>query len=101
MNEQKLMSLLGLAQKAGKIVSGEFGVQGAIKSGKAKLLIIAIDASDSTQKEYQHLAKSRNIAMFCALSKEQLGGAIGKALRAVVAVTDEGFTKPIVTILKA
>lgn len=101
MNEQKLISLLGLAQKAGKVISGDFGVQSAIKSGKAKLLIVATDASDSTKKEYQYLATSKNITMYCALSKEQLGGAIGKALRAAVIITDEGFTKPIVAILKA
>lgn len=100
MNQQKLMSLLGLAQKAGKIVSGDFAVQGAIKSGKAKLLIIATDASESTKKEYQYQASSRNITIYCVLSKEQLGGAIGKALRAAVVITDEGFIKPITLILQ-
>jgi ribosomal protein L7Ae-like RNA K-turn-binding protein len=100
MNTQKLMSLLGLAQKAGKIVSGDFAVQGAIKSGKARLLILATDASESTKKEYKYQAESRNIAIYCALSKEQLGGAIGKALRAAVVITDEGFTKPIILTLE-
>ena len=100
MNQQKLMSLLGLAQKAGKIVSGDFAVQGAIKSGKARMLIIAADASESTKKEYQYLAASRNITIYCVLSKEQLGGAIGKALRAAVVITDEGFIKPITLILQ-
>lgn len=100
MNQQKLMSILGLAQKAGKVVSGDFAVQGAIKSGKAKLLIIAADASESTKKEYQYLAASRNIESYCFLSKEQLGGAIGKALRAAVVITDEGFTKPIILTLQ-
>lgn len=96
MNEQKLMSILGLAQKAGKLVSGDFAVQGAIRSGKAKLLIIAADASDSTKKEYRFQAESRDIAVYSILSKEQLGGAIGKALRAAVVITDAGFVKPIV-----
>lgn len=100
MNQQKLMSILGLAQKAGKIASGDFAVQGAIKSGKARLLIIATDASESTKKEYQYLAASRNIENYCVLSKEQLGGAIGKALRAAVVITDEGFIKPIVLSLQ-
>lgn len=100
MNEQKLISILGLAQKAGKIASGDFAVQGAMKSGKAKLLIMAVDVSASTQKEYYYQAESRNIAVYSALTKVQLGTAIGKALRAAVVITDEGFTKAIISILK-
>ncbi|WP_371371216.1 L7Ae/L30e/S12e/Gadd45 family ribosomal protein [Sporomusa aerivorans] len=100
MNEQKVMSVLGLAQKAGKIVSGDFAVQGALKSGKAKVLIIAKDASDATKKEYQYQADSREIATYYALSKEQMGGAIGKALRAAVAITDNGFVKPLVRAIE-
>ncbi|HWR07314.1 L7Ae/L30e/S12e/Gadd45 family ribosomal protein [Sporomusa sp.] len=100
MNEQKLMSLLGLAQKAGKVVSGDFAVQGALKSGKARLLIIAKDASNSTKKEYQYQAEFRNIAVYCALSKDQLGNSIGKALRAAVVITDEGFVKLVVKALE-
>ncbi|CVK17608.1 MULTISPECIES: ribosomal L7Ae/L30e/S12e/Gadd45 family protein [Sporomusa] len=100
MNEKNLMSLLGLAQKAGKIVSGDFAVQGAIKSGKARMLIVANNASDATKKEYQYQAESRDIVIYYALSKEQLGGAIGKALRAAVVITDNGFVKPLVRALE-
>lgn len=100
MNQQKLISLLGLAQKAGKLVSGDFAVAGALKSGKARLLIIAEDASASTKKEYQYMAAARNVKVYTALTKEQLGGAIGKALRAAVVITDEGFIKPIIALLE-
>ena len=100
MNEQKVMSILGLAQKAGKLVSGDFAVQGAIKSGKAKLLIIASNTSESTKKEYKFQADSRNVTTYYALSKEQLGGAIGKAMRAAVVVTDDGFSKALIRIFE-
>ena len=36
----KILNLIGLAQKAGKVVSGDYGVTKAIKTGKAKLLLI-------------------------------------------------------------
>ena len=100
MNESKLISVLGLAQKAGKIVSGDFAVQGAIKSGKAKLLIVANDSSPATKKEYQYQAENRDIPIYYVLTKEQLGGAIGKVLRAAVAVNDNGFVKPIVRTIE-
>ena len=44
----RLLSLLGIAQKAGKIVSGGFLCEKAIKSREAKLVIIAEDAQKNT-----------------------------------------------------
>ena len=39
------ISLVGLAAKAGKVVSGEFATEKAVKTQKAFLVIIAQDAS--------------------------------------------------------
>ncbi len=47
----KTLSLIGLAMKAGKVVSGEQTVEMAIKSGEVFLCIVAVDASDNTKKE--------------------------------------------------
>ena len=50
MKQNKTLSMLGLARRAGKVVSGEFSVEKAVKSGKAYLVIVAEDASDNTIK---------------------------------------------------
>ncbi len=42
---------LGLAQKAGKVASGDFAVRSALKSGKAKLLVVATDAAPNSKKD--------------------------------------------------
>ena len=42
--KNSVLSMLGLAAKAGKIASGEFSVEKAVKSGKAFLVMIAEDA---------------------------------------------------------
>ena len=55
MNMRKELSLLGLAAKAGKIVSGEFATENAVKAGKAFLVLTAEDASDTVS--YTHLIK--------------------------------------------
>ena len=52
MARDKVLSLIGLAMKAGQVVSGEFSVEKCIKSGKAKLVIIATDASENTKKKF-------------------------------------------------
>ena len=52
MKQNKLLSLIGIAMKAGKLVSGEFSTETAIKSGKAYLVIITGDASKNTVKKF-------------------------------------------------
>ena len=45
-NNNKVLSLLGLATKAGKIASGEFSTEKSVKSGKGFLVLVAADASE-------------------------------------------------------
>ena len=44
--QDKALAMLGMATKAGKVVSGEFSVEKAVKEGKAWLVLVAEDASD-------------------------------------------------------
>jgi ribosomal protein L7Ae-like RNA K-turn-binding protein len=91
----KVLSYLGLAQRAGKIVSGEFSTEKAIKSHKAFLVIVAEDASDNTKKSFSDAAAFYNIPLVIYGTKDELGGATGKRFRASLAVMDEGFAKAI------
>ena len=59
MRPDPVLALLGLAQKAGSVKSGEFAATGAIKEGKAQLCIVARDASDNTRKEFSDACKFR------------------------------------------
>ncbi len=95
--QDKVFSLLGLAEKAGKIVSGEFSVENAVKAGKARLVVVAEDASDNTAKKFKDKCKFYNIPIRFYGTKLALGAAIGKELRSTAAVMDEGFAN---TILK-
>ena len=93
--ETKFKNLLGLAQRANKIVSGTFKVDEAIKHGKAKLIIVAEDTSESSINDYTKMAELKNIPMIKALTKETLGNSLGKEYRSVAAVLDAGFCKAI------
>lgn len=42
MNQNKILSLIGLATKAGRTVSGEFSTEKEVKSGRAALVIVAM-----------------------------------------------------------
>lgn len=89
----KVISLLGLAERAGKIASGEFAAEKAVKTGKARLIIVAEDASDNTKKKFSDMCKYYQVPFACYSQKELLGHGIGKEFRASLAVLDGGFAE--------
>ncbi len=88
---KKLFSYLGLAQRAGKLVSGEGAVESAVRRGKVHLLIVAQDASLNTKAKFVNMARHRQIKYVLVGDKASLGAAVGKAQRAVIGVLDQGF----------
>lgn len=88
----KLCSLFGLAQKAGKIVSGDAKVQKAVKTGKVNLLVIAADASPLTTKGYHDMAAFYQVPFITMFTKQELGLSVGKGERAALGITDQGFS---------
>lgn len=81
--------------KAGKVVSGEFMVETAIKSEEVFLCIVASDASANTKKKFNNMCTYRNIDLIEFGDKAMLGNAIGKEMRATIGIVDEGFAKTI------
>lgn len=96
----KVYSLLGFAQRAGKIVSGEQGVITAIRRGKVFCLIIATDCSQNTLRRHSALAATHAVPCYLYGNKMELGQAVGKAQRALVAVLDSGFAQAIMLEFK-
>lgn len=101
MNENKVIGYLGLATKAGKLVSGEFMTEKSVKEGKAKVVIVAEDASDNTKKMFSNMCEFYQVPMYTMSNKEVLGHAIGKQFRASLAVLDDGLTKAIIKQLNS
>ncbi len=97
--EQKIMNLLSMAQRANKLVSGEFAVEKAVPTGKIKLLLVASDTSEAGKKQYNDMALSYNVPLYFVLTKDELGQCIGKAHRAVAGVLDNGFSKALKELL--
>ncbi|MBQ7944898.1 MAG: ribosomal L7Ae/L30e/S12e/Gadd45 family protein [Lachnospiraceae bacterium] len=100
MNPNKIYSLLGLATKAGKVVSGEFATEKSVKSGTAWLVLVSEEASDNTKKLFNDKCKFYEVPIYCFGTKDMLGHAIGKAMRSSLAITDEGFAKAIVKLME-
>lgn len=87
--------MVGMAMKAGKVVSGEFSTEKAVKTGKAFLVIVSEAASENTKKMFRNMCSYYEVPMYVYGTKEDLGHSMGKEFRASLAVTEEGFAKSI------
>lgn len=92
-NNNKILSLVGLATKAGKTVSGEFSTEKSVKSGKGYLVIVAGDASQNTKKKFRNMCTFYEVPLYFLSDKEDLGRAMGKEFRASLAIQDFNFAK--------
>lgn len=95
MKQDKALSMIGMAQRAGKIASGEFATEKAVKTGKAFVVVVAEDASANTKKMFSDMCTFYKVPVYFYSDKIQLGHAIGKEFRASLAVLDEGLGKVI------
>ncbi len=93
--KDRVLSMLGMAAKAGKIESGEFSTEKAVKGGRGRLVIVAEDASDNTKKMFTNMCKYYKVPFVVFGTKEELGHWIGKAYRASICILDEGFAKAV------
>ena len=100
MQQDRILSTISLATKAGKTVSGEFSVEKAVKEGKAKLVVVAAEASDNTKKMFENMTEFYEVPMYVYSDKNALGHYIGKEFRASLAVVNEGLARSIEDKLK-
>ena len=98
-NRQKILNLIGLATKAGKTASGEFMTEKSVKSGKARLVIVSEEASENTRKMFDNMCTYYKVPIFFFAGKDELGHAMGKEMRASLAIVDGGFAKAVVKLM--
>jgi len=99
--QNRVLSMLGIAAKGRNVVSGEFMTENAVKAFEACLVIVATDASDNTKKMFRNMCEFYEVPMYEFGTKTELAHAIGKEMRASLAVTDEGIAKSIIQKLEA
>lgn len=95
----QLFQMLGMAARARKIITGEELVVREVRSGNARLVIISKDASKNTMKKINDKCNSYNVEKHVFGTREELGHAIGKESRVVLALTDAGFAGKISGLL--
>lgn len=92
MNNDRFLSTLGLARRAGKIFYGFDSV--AENADKILAVFIASDASDKTLRNIRYIFGQYNIAAEkINYTKNELGYAIGTKPVGIIGIADSGFTK--------
>ena len=91
------LGLLGLAKRAGLLEAGDEAVRAALSAKKARVVLVASDASERTRSTFEFIAESVNIPVIpVAETREELGDALGRRPCATVCVCDVGLAASIV-----
>ena len=101
-NMEGILSLLGLAKKAGRLETGEEPVGGAARAHTARLILLASDAAENTARRAKHFADAG--ACLCVripADKDAIGRAVGRTSCAMLAVTDIGLAEAVAKKLAA
>lgn len=97
-----ILSLLGLAHKAGQAAIGEEPVGAACRAKDARVLLLAADAADNTKRRARSFAETGNCpCLTIPADKDDLGRALGRTSCAMCAVTDVGFAAALAKKLAA
>ncbi len=100
-NKKKLLSLIGLATRARKVVSGEFSTERSVKSGRSHIVIVSEEASDNTKKMFTNMCTHHRVPIYMFGTKDELGHAMGQEFRASLSVEDAGFAKSMAGLMNS
>lgn len=92
--KSRVLNMLGIANKAGKVISGEESVINGLQKGKLKMVFVASDASEATTDSISRKCFYYHVEYVNAFASDELSKAIGKE-RKIIGITDEGICNAI------
>ena len=96
----KILNMLGLMRRANAIQIGETNTGAAVRGGKAKLLLLAADASDNARSRAEGFARGRSVLTVpLPYTKEEISASVGVNGCSMAAVTDMGFANALMKAL--
>ena len=91
----KTLTLLGFASKAGKLSYGMQKSCEALKNNKTRIIVCAEDISQKTLKEITFFACNKNVkTVTLNVTVDDLSAAVGRKC-GVISVNDDGFAQAI------
>ena len=91
----KILTLLGFASKAGKVIFGTSACVVSIKHKKVSLVILAGDISENSEEKIVRICVNANVPYIKILDRDALSAAVGKSNKTVLGIADNNFSKKI------
>ncbi len=99
---EQILSMIGLAKKAGRVEIGEEPVGSAARAKHARVILVAGDAAaSSVRRAYSFAQAGACLCLTIDATKDDLGRALGRTSCAMAAITDIGFAEALVKKLAA
>lgn len=97
----KALNYLGIAKKAGWIEVGEENTGIAVRGGKARLVLLAADASDNARRRAEgFVARTNTPLLTVPFTKTEISDMTGKSGCSMAAFTDIGLAHSFVSALE-
>ncbi len=90
---KKVISYLGFAKKSGNLMAGVNTCTFALKKGKVRLVILAEDISENSEKKIMKEIRRHGARYVKYGNGEEMSHAIGSQGRSVFAVCDRNFSE--------
>ena len=92
---RKIISYLGFAKKSGNLMAGVNTCTFAMAKGKVKLMILAEDISENSEKKIMKEIRRYGVRHVKYGSSDEMSHAIGSQGRNCFAICDENFSEVI------
>lgn len=97
----KLLNMLGLCRRAGKLICGFDPVVQSVRDKNAKIVIAASDLSPKTLKELEYILKATDVPLcFSELTLDEIQFAIGRRT-GVISTEDKNFAATFKSLLQS
>jgi ribosomal protein L7Ae-like RNA K-turn-binding protein len=94
------LRLLGLAARAGAVLSGTERVREAARAGTLRFVVVAGDISANTRDKLIPLFEARAVVYREIATRAELGDAVGRPPASALGITDAGFAGRLADLLE-
>ena len=89
----EVLGILGLARRAGSVVTGTGAVRDAVRAESARFVLLAEDAAEGQAGKVANLLRHRSVPWATWGTREELGRAVGAAPLSAIAIMNDGFAR--------
>lgn len=93
--QRKVLALVGLGRRAGKVVVGVEQVRAAVHKKRISLAVVAVDASPHSREKVLPLLAAKGVRWIEGPTAVELGAAVGRSATAAVGISDVALAKGI------